>query len=294
MKKIIYILSLIFISTSVTAQLSSSFVLGPKPSASIYNWSVQRGFATYIVSNVGQVAITGRLSVVLKTTGGQVIGNINPTVLQPISFAPGNTVLQTTDILAGDAWLLNGASRESVLRSGKLAGGAYQLCITVNRVDVPTPIIPEQCRILLVQNAQLPFLIMPADRQELDVAKAQTAIIFRWTALSPLIESQGGANSTVYRIQVFEVLPNQQEVQALRSNQPMLDDEVIGTTQYIWRPQFAMALDTATKYIWTIQTLDRQGTPIDANGNAEGRSEPKVFIVTKNPLLYKNKKNRKK
>ncbi len=292
MKKIIYIISALFFISTAKAQLTSTLVISSKPSASIYNWSLNRGFVTYIISNTSQTAVIGKLSVKLKTATGEVIGSINPSAFKPISFAPGNTILQTADVLAGDAWLLNGAANAAVLRNNKLASGTYQLCVSVTEILQPIPITPEQCRILLVQNAQLPFLIMPADKQELDVMKAQTAIIFRWTPLSPLLQgATGGTRAVVYRIQVFEVYSHQQDVQALRSNQPLLDELVRGTTQYIWRPQIAMALDSPSRFVWTIQTLDDAGNPADTNGNGEARSEPKVFIVKKNPIL--NRKTKK-
>jgi hypothetical protein len=40
-----------------------------------------------------------------------------------------------------------------------------------------------------------------------------------------------------YKLMVFEVLPHQNPVQAMRSNFPILTQEVRGTTQYIWQPQ---------------------------------------------------------
>ena len=99
-----------------------------------------------------------------------------------------------------------------------------------------------------------------------------------------------------YRIQVFEVLPTQSPVQALRSNQPVLDKEVVAATQYIWQPQLSFTpYDGETKklpaFIWTIQSLDKPGgLPItQTDGNGEGRSDPIIFFV--NP--DKNKKPKK-
>jgi len=74
-------------------------------------------------------------------------------------------------------------------------------------------------------------------------------------------------------------------VQALRSNQPLLDKEVVAATQYIWQPQLTfMPYDGETKklptFIWTIQSLDANHNPVtQTDGSGEGRSEPMIFFV---------------
>ena len=83
-------------------------------------------------------------------------------------------------------------------------------------------------------------------------------------------------------------------MQALRSNQPLVSREVIGTTQFIWQPQLAFMQNggdeghlvstvdsiAATRYIWTIQTTDLQDVPFgDGNVNGDGISEPNVFTI---------------
>ena len=99
-------------------------------------------------------------------------------------------------------------------------------------------------------------------------------------------------------------------MQALRSNMPILERDIIGQTQFIWQPQGILGLpkeentvDSATlkkgvngvvqegkKIIWTIQSLDANGVPIAVDANTEGRSEPMQFTVANKPK-GKNKKN---
>ena len=130
----------------------------------------------------------------------------------------------------------------------------------------------------------------PYNEEVIDAKKAQTAIIFRW---SPVVPTQ--PSPVTYRIQVFEVLPIQSPVQALRSNQPLLDKEILAATQFIWQPQLSfLPYDEETKklptFIWTIQSLDANHNPVtQTDGNGEGRSEPLIFFV--NP--DKNRKPKK-
>ena len=140
---------------------------------------------------------------------------------------------------------------------------------------------------------QLPVLMMPANEQVLDLTKAQTAIMFRWTPLVPK-----PTTTMNYRLQVFEILAHQQPVQALRSNQPILDKIITGQTQYIWQPQGILGfaneivndslnrkntindnIKQNKKFIWSIQSLDALQNPIGVDANYEGRSEPILFTI---------------
>jgi hypothetical protein len=123
--------------------------------------------------------------------------------------------------------------------------------------------------------------------------------MFRWTPIIPRPQEK-----FQYRLQVFEVLENQQPVQALRSNQPVLDKTTFDATQFIWQPQGILGFvedenmdSTGTrkgwngtvkgkKFVWTIQTLDALQNPIAVDGNSEGRSEPIIFtVVNKNDKI---------
>ena len=87
---------------------------------------------------------------------------------------------------------------------------------------------------------------------------------------------------------VFEVLQDQSPMQALRSNMPILSQEVRGTTQYIWQPQGILNLNPSDeqgnlqqkKLVWTVQTFDNQEQPIlEGNVNGDGVSEPLFFFI---------------
>jgi hypothetical protein len=108
------------------------------------------------------------------------------------------------------------------------------MCVTAVRPTDYTPLSPPECKTFYLASIQLPTLMKPYDGEVLDANIAQTAITFRWT---PMVPKQPAP--VTYRVQVFEVLENQNPVQAMRSNMPLLDQEVRGTTQYIWRPQMS-------------------------------------------------------
>jgi hypothetical protein len=89
-----------------------------------------------------------------------------------------------------------------------------------------------KCKSFYLAATQLPILMKPSNEEVLDYDIAKTTIIFRWTPVVPKPK-----NLVTYKILVFEVLENQNPVQAMRSNFPVLSAEVRGATQYIWQPR---------------------------------------------------------
>lgn len=74
-------------------------------------------------------------------------------------------------------------------------------------------------------------------------------------------------------------------MQAYRGNLPLLNEAVTrGITQYVWRSRLAMLDSTANKqFIWTIQTLDKNGMPIPGlDLTAQCRSDPTIFNIVRN------------
>lgn len=313
MKKIILITAICFTSHICPAQLTTNLAVMPQPSGSIYNWGTKE--VTYIISNqAGSVVRNAVIKATLKTTDGTVVGTTNLAKAKVRAIGPGTLILYAADVIPLEVMVFNGKHKTSLERSGKLPADNYQLCLQlVTAVDF-LPVSEERCRIFTLAAFQLPIPVMPANEIALDAKLAQTAITFRWTPISPR-----PAFPITYRIMVFEMLDKQQPVQAMRSNQPLLVKNVIGTTQYIWQPQLGMIdccpdmepdMDslkakkagisssrsnlrstqpgssdekkTGKKFVWVVQALDDRGLPFgDGNVNGDGISEPAVFIIGK-------------
>lgn len=89
-------------------------------------------------------------------------------------------------------------------------------------------------------------------------------------------------------------------MQALRSNQQLLDKIIIERTPFIWQPQGVLGFIEEEKtdsvaqkkrwdgtvkgkqFIWSIQTLDELQNPVAVDANYEGRSEPMQFYCIYN------------
>ena len=293
MKKILFAAIAIFISATGLAQLTSNLIVNAQPPAQLSEWGNKREVLTLIVRAPGAIAGPFKLKTEIKTLSGEIIGSAD--LAKTPVFTPntaGVTILFANDVMPLEYMMFTGKYKNSLQRTGKLPSDNYTICVRPVRPTDYTPMGEEQCKNFYLASTQLPILMKPFNEEILDGKKAQTSIMFRWT---PVIPTQ--TSPVNYRLQVFEVLPTQSPVQALRSNQPVLDKQILAATQFIWQPQLSFMPydnDSATAkhpaFIWTIQTLDKAGLPVtQTDGSGEGRSEPILFFV--NP--DKNKKPKK-
>lgn len=293
MKKILFTAIATFIYTVSTAQLTLNLIVNAQPPAQLSEWGNRREVFTLIVTAPGAVAGPFKLKTEIKTLDGTVIAFAD--LAKTPVFTPnssGTTVLVANDAMPLEYMIFTGKYKTSLHRTGKLPADNYTICVRPVRPTDYGPMGEEQCKNFYLATTQLPILMKPYNEEALDAKKAQTAIIFRWT---PVIPRQ--TSPVTYRLQVFEVLPTQSPVQALRSNQPLLDKEILAATQYIWQPQLPfMPYDNETKklptFVWTIQSLDKDRKPVtQTDGSGEGRSEPLIFFVQPDKNKKPNKDN---
>ena len=294
MKNKILIAVFLLFNTVANAQLTTNLVLNARPPATLTEWPLTRGTITYIISNIQSGPRKAKIKVTIKATDGTEVSTTDLNRARTIIIPDGNTILNAATVFPLEIQKFAGKYQNSLNRTGKLPAESYQFCVELVEEATFAPLTPAQCRSFFVAGLQLPILMMPANEQELDIKKAQTAIMFRWT---PLVPKPAAAIN--YRLQVFEILSNQQPVQALRSNQPILDKIIIGQTQFIWQPQGILGFENEEKqdtslqkkgwdgvikgvgkrFIWNIQTLDALQNPIGVDANYEGRSEPVWFKI---------------
>ena len=279
---LLIIASFLFSVAAAQININSNLVLAAQPPAQLSEWGNRREVLMLILSAPGAAGGQFKLKAEIKTLDGTVVGSADLARTTTFTSNPsGTTILFASDVVPLEYMMFSGKYKTSLQRTGKLPADNYMLCV---RPVGPTDYVPlgeEQCKNFYLASIQLPVLMKPYNEEVLDAKKAQTAITFRWTSVVPRQTSP-----VTYRIQVFEVLPAQSPVQALRSNQPLLDKEILAATQFIWQPQlsFDPVDSNSTRkfptFIWTIQSLDKEKKPItQTDGNGEGRSEPIIFFV---------------
>lgn len=297
MTRILYFSFFFFLAMGASAQLRINLVLSPTPPSTLSEWANRKEVLTLIVTGGGPGAtIDAKIKTEIRTMDGTVIGTTDLARAQTFSFTSANVIMGAAEVLPLDNMIFTGKYRTSLNRTGKLPADNYVLCVQLVRPADFTPLTERVCRNFYLANTQLPILMKPYNEEVLDGKVAQTAITFRWTPVVPQLKEP-----VTYRIQVFEILDYQTPVQALRSNQPLLDKEVKGMTQYIWQPQLSFidvpedkedktpetktqnnnaATPGLKRFIWTIQSLDALGNPVNqTDGNGESRSEPIIFMI---------------
>lgn len=279
MKKITIIIAALFTFQFVQAQLVNiNLVMNTKPIANIGDWAGRRDVLTLIATPPPQGGARNvKINTIIKTADGTPVA-VTDMLRAPVKalVQGGTTIFYAADVVNMQAMVFTSSYQDKLNRTGKLPVGNYQIIVRLDSTDLPIERSNTQTKIFFLSATQLPILILPAHEAVLPTAVAQTAITFRWTALVPR-----PTESVHYRVQVFEVLASQTPMQALRSNQPLLNQEVIGTTQYIWRPMLGFATGNDSKFIWTIQSFDNKNEIITGEvPNGEGRSEAKIFTVS--------------
>jgi hypothetical protein len=233
---------------------------------------------TVVLNSAGQQEATlVKFRTKLQNSNGTVVAASNDATARVYTIRSGATTFTLEKALQlENLQFIDGGIINRIQTSGRLPADNYTLCVELlnSQGDISLTKVPV-CRPFVQINYQLPYLLMPSDKVWLDANIAQSLITFRWSSLAPM-----SREGVVYHLQVWEVLSGQEPMQALRGNQPILDTEVRGTTQYFWRPQLSLKDSGGHIFIWTVQTLDLKGTPVPSlDENNMGRSEPRVFGV---------------
>jgi len=262
----------------VKAQVTLNLALNSRPQPYLADWA--KPINGIMIINYAASPVGGDPNIKIKTTlldqSGNIIGASNINATRIYTLKQGVNQFTIADALQLQNLNLQDAVQNLLRRTGRLLAGQYQL--TVELTNTLGDIVrAKQTRPFFVTAYQLPVLLQPAANAQLDARVAQTVIIFRWTSLTP-----APLEMPTYRVQVFEVLPGQTEMQAFRGNRPLLNEQAPkGTTQYVWRPNLPVPDSTANRHlIWTVQTLDFNGQPIPTTDiTTQGRSEPATFSI---------------
>ena len=276
MKKLILIFIFSGYLLNCFAQISTSLTI-IKPSSTLSEWPTNKTI-NFVVNNPSPTTQKVIIKTELKLSDGTAVATGDLTKATIYTINNGTRVFYAQDVFPLEITMFNGSYKSTVERTGKLPAGTYQLSVQLIEPTTFRVISPVQNKFFNLLSPQLPILISPQADAVLNAKKSETAIIFRWTPVTSI-----PTNQVQFKIQVFEVLFNQQPMQALRANQPLLDEYVNGQTQFIWRPQMSFSVDSIPKkYIWSIQTFEGiTGRPLLMEGSGESRSEPKVFIIKK-------------
>ncbi|MFI5133530.1 MAG: hypothetical protein ACHQEB_04295, partial [Chitinophagales bacterium] len=229
------------------------------PPQFLADWENQKQLIILTVVNGAGTAPIVRIGCVIQS-GSTVVAKTDLKRMPNIHLDQPVKIFYTDDVLPANALIVT-------VPDNKLPEGDYNLCVRLYDETGQRALTQPLCQPFSIRSYQQPQLILPADKSALLPAQAKT-IQFRWTPVSP-----APTGIVTYKLQVFEVMNGQYPEQAVRSNQPILEKELPGATQFIWIPQNDIQ---PIQYVWTVQALDREGRPI---GRQEGRATPFTFKI---------------
>lgn len=284
--KLLTLCSLMICASALGQALRPNLVVSARPTAYLAEWYRPLNGMLVISSGNGTTLdkISIRIETELRNSDDQVVYKLpyEQSTVFSLSGAVSNftldNILQLQNGNFSSASLTNSFSN-----GGKLAAGQYSIRIRIwDAVEDVQRTEWTSSKIFNILNYQLPQLMQPADGKELEAHQANSYITFRWTPLTPTL-AQSVAS---YRIQIWQVLPDQTPMQSLRSTPPIEDRIIKGATQFIWQPRLAMVVPEpagTNQFIWTIQTLDEADMPVEtADATAQGISQPFVFSLKNN------------
>jgi hypothetical protein len=285
MKKIHLLLVLAFqlIAFESNAQVSVNLVVNTTPPATLATWAYKKQTIVYLVTGSPAFVTQYKIKTEIQLTDGTVIGKTDLTRSKTYTLTSGNTVYNAEDVMPLENMIFSGSYKNTLEKSGKLPSETYQICVQLVTDTEYAPISNSICKVFNLIAPQLPVLMKPYNEQVLDAEQSKTAITFRWTPVLP--KPQG---VPTYKILVFEVLQDQTPMQAVRSNMPILNQDVVGATQYIWMPQGILNQNPSDengivkpkKLVWTIQSFESQEQVFsDGSMNGDAVSEPAWFTI---------------
>ena len=280
--KIIYMVTTVVTVMVMQQAMAQSFkaqiILAGRPTSLLADWANHPEILNYIVTYDGGaegISYTTKIIATFRDGAGNIIGAGDFNLIPNHVFTPGTTDLQSREVVLLQSIRFSGGAQKTLNATGRLPAGSYQLSLQIVDAKTLEKLTDETTRPFTVLSYQLPILMQPQNEAVLAAEQARAAITFRWTPLAPLPSQE----RISYLLQVFEIQQGQTPMQAFRSNQPLLNQQVNGVTQFIWQPQLYLA-DSAQnrKFIWTIQTVDARGLGFN-NGVGDGRSEPFWFEI---------------
>lgn len=249
--------------------------LPANPDASTAKWGT--GFSVLSITVTGKLA-NGRVDtslegskilVFVKRNGARICGAYTSASAPSANFTGATRTWRGT---------------EAVSLLGKectLPPGDYELCVQMFGQGATgiSPLSEEKRQAFSIPpgeqgNYRLPQLILPVDGSAVSAGNSRNPIDFRWTPVVPRPRED-----PTYRVRVWQLMQGQSSAQAMHVNQPIITkdvDNLTGTS--LANPSSGRCTPPSPcKFVWNVQTLDRDGKPIGLNN---GTSAAFVFQGT--------------
>jgi len=259
-------------------------IVDPNPSPHLSEWVNQPGLAVFTVRN-NDPDLEGaayRIKVEMYLENNLVVNTNNNVSVQYLDLYSAQ-VFFAEDIIPSSALefpatLSSGAFQNNIIQTGMLPAGIYDFCVSIVSVngEFATTNPPVLCNTMLITDYQMPELINPAHNLEIS-STLLPSTIFTWSPMSPPPPANEGVK---YIIAVSEVYDGQSPSQAFLVNYPIIEEEIIVGTQFMWPIDFESP-DETQQYVWSVKAVNDNDIPYKLEAN--GFVPPETFII--NPII---------
>lgn len=271
MKRFTFILPFFFllsVGLLPAQEFSLQLIMSPNPSPYLSDWEERSETVILVITNLTQndrqVRVKARI-----LEGGTLRAETKTPDMPTINVeANGVQEVGAEQVIPLHAIQLYGTNEGTIVQTGKIPAGSYQLCVTLLDAGNGNVVSQAVCQFFNATSYNAPVLLLPPNQSSVQTALSNN-ILFSWTPVTP---SFPGPFS--YLLQVFEILSGQDAVQAFQANQPIVEEEILGATQALWPTD--IDYPECGNYIWSVRVLDDAGRPIT---EPDGYAEPFLFSV---------------
>ena len=276
-KKFFILLISCFSTNIMLSQVIVTLTVDPNPSPQLSEWVDQPGLAIFTVTNTDPdlEGADYRIKVEMYLDNKLVVNTNNNVSVQRLEL--GTQTFFAEDIIPSSALefpatLSSGSFQDNIIQTGMLPAGIYEFCVSIVSVNGEFITIPlEVCNTMLITDYQMPELINPAHNLEISSILLPSTI-FTWSPMSP-----PPPKGLKYIIAVSEVYDGQSPSQAFLVNYPIIEEEIIVGTQFIWPVDIVPPFDT-TQYAWSVKAVNFDDVAYKTTAN--GFVPPETFTVS--------------
>jgi len=240
-------------------------LMSPKPSPYISDWQQRTETVKLLIINPSAKDIQVKIKTELFDGKGSLVASTNAAKMPILIVPPGSSTYNPEDIIPNNAVSYKGNLEKSTIKTGRIPDDNYRICVAITDPVTGAPVGTSGtvCKTFSIMAYQAPTLINPSDKEAI-TEQGMKGIFFRWTPITP-----APSGIVTYRLQIWEVLAGQDNMTALRSNQPIVEKDLKGVLQTQWPVEFAMP-ELGRKYVWTVTPLDAEERKlVDGNGFAQ-------------------------
>ena len=249
-----YFLTLLasLISSIMFAQ-TIQLIMSPNPSPYFSDWQNKTETARLIVNNPSQSSIDCKIKTQVFNGDDELVAETDFAKMPVLTLMPGISQFNAEDIYPLEAVKTYGNYFNTMSATGRIPDGNYRICTDLVDPIKGTPLTTQspQCKMFRIIAYQEPVLIAPRENQIIP-EKETKGIVFRWSPVAP-----SPNYIVIYRLQVWEVLDGQTNVDAVRYNWPIIEKDLRGILQTQWPVDFAPP-EEGMNYVWTITPLDTE------------------------------------